>query len=546
GTLVEAAALAHEATSHALGSATYDVGTLRDSMDLHRNPRTLAGSNTRDTHAEFRHARHSNGIHPFQAAGMISMGQESLAASPRDTLLSYLPAFIKSSSSNDEPDFHFSLWEPTVGNSISGLTQPLTPPERRIVEYQKGHLVRHISQFRAPNSRFGPAAAVLRGAPSRSDENLDDNAGLPMPPPSVGSNGFPTWSFAFRSLVEDIIRDGEDLTVMLNYSRIREQMARFSYTLDDVMEPRLVLLDAGSDRNVLVTRPTQAARLEEGSTRATGTKNGTPQAKPPRNEEWSMPLKQNELVSRASWTGVTASLVTPLMAKVFSRNPSDDFLRGFRGQPPNPSSSSSAEIARDIPASTASLPPTSMNTPEFLTPLKAANMPPTTRFRMRPLSSSPPRSTTMPGRATADGLPGHGIPLGGSDERMKDCNNDNNNKADEEDGSAAIRILLYECYHAIVCVIKTFYRTRPPAESKQREMAARRHLTEVLHKLSQVQSEPVGNGHDNSNSSRRSGGSDGSGSSGGDGKGPKSRRASGDGDDEAGGWPIKRRRSEVG
>ncbi|KAK8084530.1 hypothetical protein PG997_005801 [Apiospora hydei] len=505
-------------------------------MDLHQNPRTLAGPNTRDTHAEFRHARHSNGNHPFPAANMISMGQEPLSASPRDTLLSYLPAFIKSSSSNDEPDFHFSLWEPTVGSSISGLTQPLTPPERRIVEYQKGHLVRHISQFRAPNSRFGPAAAVLRGAPCRSDENLDGNAGLPMPPPSV-----------------DIIRDGEDLTVMLNYSRIREQMARFSYTLDNVMESRLVLIDAGSDRNVLVTRSTKAARLEEGSTRATCTKNGSPQAKPSVTSRFSCNSHKESATfdnvkrvgeatgtqgvvdateaKRISVTGLldwsNCIFGDPLMAKVFSRNPSDDFLRGPRHTgidgivAPN-----FHEHARVVISTQGNKYATNDTVPNDVVVL----VPATKHYGA--------------GKSHGRWIARTRETPGGSDERMKDCNNNNN--ADEEDNSAAIRLLLYECYHATVCVIKTFYRTRPPAESKQREMAARRHLTEVLHKLSQVQSEPVGNSHDNSNASRNSGGSGSSGGSGGDGKGPKSRRASGDGDDEADGWPIKRRRSEVG
>ncbi|KAK8044837.1 hypothetical protein PG993_004861 [Apiospora rasikravindrae] len=504
------------------------------------------------------------GFSPFKATNMISMNRESSSASPGDTLLSYLPALVKSSSSNKEPDFPFSLWEPTVGSSISSLTEPLTPPERRMVEYQKGYLVRHISQFRARNSRFGPAAAVLGCAPSRSGANMEGNGGLPMPPPSGGLDGFATWSVAFHALVEDIIRDGEDLTVMLDYTRIREQTARLSYALDNVMESRLVLLDAGSDGNVLVTRYTKAARLEEESTRAICTKDGNPQARPSLTSRLSCNSQKEgatfdnvkrvgEVVgtqrvvdateaARISVTGFldwsNCIFGDPLMVKVCSRNPSDDFLRGFRGQPPDPSSSFNAEMARDIPSSKKSLPPTPMNTPESVSPLTTTSMLPTTRFHMMPSSSCPPRRTMLPGRATADRLPGQEKAPGDSAERVKD----RNTNADEEDSSAAIRLLLYECYHAIVCVIKTFYRTCPPEESKEREMAARMHLTEVLHKLSQIQPEPVGNSRDNSNSGR----SGGSGSSGGDGKWFKSRRASGDDDDEPDGWPIKRRKSEVG
>ncbi|KAK8069230.1 hypothetical protein PG994_005846 [Apiospora phragmitis] len=488
------------------------------------------------------------GFTPFQAANMMSMDQEPSSATPGDPLLSYLPAVITSSTFNDKLGSPFSLWEPAIGCAISSLAEPLTPPERRTVDYQKGHLIRLISQFRAPNSRFGPAIAVLGGAPPPYYANMDGNGGLPVPTSSVGSGSVATWSTAFLALMENIIRDGEDLTININYSRIRSHMDRLSYALDDVMEPRLVLFDAGSDDNVLVTRSTKRAQIENGSSRTAHTNNGSPQERSLLTggssssscKECATSYNVKRVGETTGIQGAVDSIrpirisVTglqdwsnclfgdPLMVKAFNQSPSDDFLRGFRGQPPGYPSSSTAEMPRDIPAAKTPVPSTPMNTPKSISPPGVINIPPQTRFHMTASSSPSLPRIIAPVGATTGGLSGQGKTNGGRD----------GNNVDEENSSAVIRLLLYECYHATYCAVKQFCHPLR-AESSELEDAARRRLTEVLCKLDQVQREPVGNSNNGSSSS--------------DGRRPKSRRADDSDDDDGGGeWPMKRRRSEAG
>ncbi|KAK7931967.1 hypothetical protein PG985_002679 [Apiospora marii] len=465
------------------------------------------------------------GLAPLQATNMVSMVQEASSTISGDSLLSYLPAVIASSASRETLGAPFSLWEPTMGDSISSLPGPLTPLERRVVEYQKGYLVRQISQFRAPNSRFGPAIAVLGGTPSPSDGSMESKGGLPMPPSSVGSESVATWSTAFLALMENILRDGEDVALMINYSLIRGHLARLSYTLDDVTDSRLVLFDAASDANVLVTRSSKDEQLKDGSPKAGITKNAGRQTKSSltsgspcySHREAGTTKDSFKCVGGASGMQGAADVAEtnhisvtglqdwsncvfgdPLMVKAFSRNPSSDFLRGFRGQSPG---------LGDVQAATTRLPPTPMNTPGSSSRLRTS---------LSPCIIVPDDSTRAAG-----GLSGKGRSCDDGDEKVESCCN-----VDEQYSSAAIRLLLYECYHATVGVVKRFYRPSSP-QSTQGETAARRRLTDVLIKLGQIQRGPVG-GHNSS--SRR----------------PKSRRAN-DGDDgDGGGLPMKRAKPETG
>lgn len=473
------------------------------------------------------------GFTPLQATNMmVRMDQEASSTTSGDSLLSYLPAVIASSASRETLGAPFSLWEPAMGESISSLPAPLTPLERRVVEYQKGYLVRQISQFRAPNSRFGPAIAVLGGTLSPSDERLENRDGLPVPPSSVGSESVATWSTAFLALMESILRDGEDVALMINYSLIRGHLARLSYTLDDVTESRLVLFDAANDSNVLVTRSSKE-ELKGGSTRVGIAKNASSQTSGnPRcsHKEVGTTKENFERVGEATGMpgAVDAATTThisvtglqdwsncvfgdPLMVKAFSRNPSDAFLRGFWGQPPVQTPSSTAKMPRDVQAATTSVSPTPMNTSEPSSLPTVAASPPTTQFY---------------------GLSGPGRMCGGRDEKMETRYN-----VDEQNSSAEIRLLLYECYHATVGVVKQFYRPSP-SQGTQCDTMARRRLTDVLAKLGQIQRGPVGITNSNGSSSSTSTSSNG--------RRPKSRRTNDGADNDGDGLPMKRAKSETG
>ncbi|KAK8131049.1 hypothetical protein PG984_007487 [Apiospora sp. TS-2023a] len=409
------------------------------------------------------------GFTSLQTTNMVNMDQEVSSATCGDTLLSYLPAVVASSTCREALGTPFSLWEPAIGDLVSSLPGPLTSLERRVVEYQKGYLVRQISQIRAPNSRFGPAIAVLGGTPSPTDEGLESCGSIPMPPPSVGgSESVATWSTAFLALMESILRDAEDVALMINYSLIRRHLARLSYTLDDVTESRLVLFDAANDANVLVTRSSKEDQLEDGLPCHSHKGKATDMQGATIDTAETSPISVTGL---QDWSNCVFG--DPLMVKAFSRDPSDDFLRGFRGQPPG-----GATVA-------------------------------------------------------AGGLSGPGrIIGGGGDEKGENrCN------VDKQNSSAAIRLLLYECYHATVSVVKQFYRPSP-SQSRQCETAARRRLTEVLAKLGQIQRGPAGINRSNDSSSSISSSSDV--------RRPKSRRTNDGSADDGDGWPKKRARSEPG
>lgn len=74
---------------------------------------------------------------------------------------------------------------------------------------------------------------------------------------------------------------------------------------------------------------------------------------------------------------------------------------------------------------------------------------------------------------------------------IKKEDEDNNNKQQrqhndiiEDPENAPTRILLYECYHATVAIVRQFY--RPDAGSSERELAARRRLVAALAKLEHI------------------------------------------------------------
>lgn len=54
----------------------------------------------------------------------------------------------------------------------------------------------------------------------------------------------------------------------------------------------------------------------------------------------------------------------------------------------------------------------------------------------------------------------------------------------EDRDNAHVRMLLYECYHAVVTLVGEYY--RPQTDSSRRELAARKHLGNVLARLEEL------------------------------------------------------------
>ncbi|KAM5352121.1 hypothetical protein ACJ41O_004844 [Fusarium nematophilum] len=338
-------------------------------------------------------------------------------------LSSYLPILVRHESMGGGPAVEYNLSRPPRGVAVSALSRPLTHRERRAMDFQAGQLLRRISSQLSPTRRFGIAADVLSVPPS-----VVNNPARRLEGGLHVSRGADSWTVAFHNLLESVLRDGEDLSIMLNYNTIRRHFDRFEHLLDAVTKPRLVVLDAGEDSNTLVTRPSEAGRkansLAEGATnqpksRSTRRVPGkTDKARQylggsgvPRLEELDdmdecvglmdeYGKGQVEVTGLRQWSNCIFG--DPLIASVFSKRPTHDLWRGFESPLPE-DEMGSADAPSDLI---------------------------------------------------------------------------------EDTPNAHARLMLYECYHAVVALVREFY--RPQSDSNKRELAARKQLGNVLARLDEL------------------------------------------------------------
>jgi hypothetical protein len=69
--------------------------------------------------------------------------------------------------------------------------------------------------------------------------------------------GHQTWGEAFLSLLESVLRDGEDMLVSLPYDAIRFHVNLHKAFLNEITAPSLVALEAGDPRNVFINDRTK-------------------------------------------------------------------------------------------------------------------------------------------------------------------------------------------------------------------------------------------------------------------------------------------------
>jgi hypothetical protein len=154
-----------------------------------------------------------------------------------------VPIMVKHSSNPREIGYPYTLFEPGVGEPLSDLSIYLSRPEQRLIDKQIGLLVRDLALVTSPSGDFGTVSRVCNN---------------PSTPAAIASSwhprGSPDWTAAFMSLVEGILRDGEDMSVLLPYEIIRKHFDRLSWRLSAVTIPRLLVIDAGEPSNVLIQR----------------------------------------------------------------------------------------------------------------------------------------------------------------------------------------------------------------------------------------------------------------------------------------------------
>ena len=316
-------------------------------------------------------------------------------------LLRLLPALIDHSQSSKELGSAYSILSHLNGLSLSCFPRGLTLLERRHIDFQAGKFIRRLSLLQSPSGKFGPAISVL--CPT---DVAQTRAGGSIEKPG----DMDRWSLAFHAILEGILRDAEDMAVTLAYQAIRRHFRRLRSYLDAVTVPRLVILDAAHDSNIMAER--KVSRHIERDKHRSGPTGLTTET----DEDGRYPA-DIEVTGLRDWSNCTFG--DPLMAMVFSEDPSREFLWGFSGRRQRSKDDPDDDNYADI------------ETHELLT-------------------------------VCGDIV--------------------------EQPEEAQVRMLLYQCYHATVAVVKEYY--RPRSDSAERELAARKRLHAVLAQLEGIGDDP--------------------------------------------------------
>lgn len=236
----------------------------------------------------------------------------------------YIPTLVEYGLSTAFKQLPYNLTYPSPGIAVAALSSPLTSAERRSVDFQLGQLLRAISLLRSPTSRFGTAESILPPVPERSNSSQRQN--------SIQNTveTFTKWSDAFGNLLNGAIQDAQASQITAAYDSIRRLYRRFSFVLDTILEPRLVIIDAGLDSNILVSERSRGDDSDDTSEDDDSEKNdSSDDSDSSSSSENSSDLKCSiKVTGLREWT--KAIFGDPLMSVAFSRDPSKNLIQGFR------------------------------------------------------------------------------------------------------------------------------------------------------------------------------------------------------------------------
>ncbi|KAB5518747.1 hypothetical protein GE09DRAFT_978100 [Coniochaeta sp. 2T2.1] len=263
----------------------------------------------------------------------------------KSTLLRLLPRLVNSSMPSAESGTPHSIYQLRGGTPIASLPRPLTKQERAEIDIQLGRLTRQFAKIKSPTGRFGLAVSVLASSKPATSQTDGSRTGSPSSRgPIEGSH---TWSAAFHVMFEGVLRDSEDMAIMLAYPIIRKHLARLSYLLDEFTTPSLVFLDGMDNDNVLVDIPAAEQRKnkanqsggsndsdsdgESSDEEEAENKKSSNTARDRRPESHTPPITDGSIriVGLRDWSnGIFGD---PLLATAFSNNPSKELLDGYHG-----------------------------------------------------------------------------------------------------------------------------------------------------------------------------------------------------------------------
>jgi hypothetical protein len=128
----------------------------------------------------------------------------------------------------------FNVLENVNGVPLASLKKPPSATQKREIDHQVGKMLGQLANKRLSTGRFGMVGDV-----NRSEDG-------------VFPGGASTWSAAFQVMLEDILEDGEDASVVLPYQPIRDSFEGCCHLLDEITVPCLILLNGASKWNILV------------------------------------------------------------------------------------------------------------------------------------------------------------------------------------------------------------------------------------------------------------------------------------------------------
>ncbi|OJJ00474.1 hypothetical protein ASPVEDRAFT_127034 [Aspergillus versicolor CBS 583.65] len=140
--------------------------------------------------------------------------------------LPYIPQLLHYDPLGDLLGPSFLIRHHIPGTTLDNIDSQLTSQERKAIGKSLGLLAKRISQNNSDS--FGSLGQVAKAAGRKS------------------------WREAFLVLFEGVLHDAEDVFINLPYGEIRHQVCRISPALDEILIPRLVVIDFGQPSQVLV------------------------------------------------------------------------------------------------------------------------------------------------------------------------------------------------------------------------------------------------------------------------------------------------------
>lgn len=137
-----------------------------------------------------------------------------------------VPQVIKHDSQGGAFGSPYLMMTYLPGRRLSEIGGRLTPTERCSIDRTLGAYVGALTALSA--TQFGTTRRVF------------------------AKKGCNTWKEAFLSLLEAVLRDGEDMLVTIPYESVRYYIGKCSHFLDEATQPRLVALNMCDPQNVLV------------------------------------------------------------------------------------------------------------------------------------------------------------------------------------------------------------------------------------------------------------------------------------------------------